>query len=60
MTLRSSLLRELEKQNLSVNRRVQVSCELAKELEYKGEYEMRGKCFARSGPVLASDQKRKD
>src|SRR5687767_394573 len=35
MTLRASLLRELEKPSLSVERRV----ELAKELEYKGEYE---------------------
>src|SRR5215470_18899476 len=39
MTLRASLLRELEKQNLSVDRRAQLSCELAKDLEYKGEYE---------------------
>lgn len=39
MTLRSSLLRELEKPNISVERRVQLSCELAKELEYKGDYE---------------------
>ena len=39
MTLRSSLLRELEKPNISVERRVQVSCEVAKELEYSGEYE---------------------
>ncbi len=39
MTLRASLLRELEKPNLSVERRAQLSCELAKELEYKGEYE---------------------
>lgn len=39
MTLRASLLRELENPNLSVERRAQLSCELAKELEYKGEYE---------------------
>jgi tetratricopeptide (TPR) repeat protein len=35
MPLRASLLRELEKPNISVERRI----ELAKELEYKGEYE---------------------
>ena len=39
MTLRASLLRELEKQSLSVDRRAQLSCELAKDREYKGEYE---------------------
>ena len=39
MTLRSSLLRELEKPNLSVERRVYLSCELAKDHEYRGEYE---------------------
>ena len=39
MTLRASLKRELEKPNLSVERHAQLSCELAKELEEKGEYE---------------------
>ena len=39
MILRASLLRELEKQGLSVERRAHSFCELAKELEYKGEYE---------------------
>ena len=39
MILRASRLRELEKPNLSVERRAQIACELAKEYEYKGEYE---------------------
>ena len=39
MTLRSSLLRELKAPNTSVERRAQISCELAKQLEYRGEYE---------------------
>lgn len=39
MTLRPSLLRELESPNLSADRRAVLRCELAKELEYKGEYE---------------------
>ena len=49
MTLRASLLRELEQSGLSLERRAELSCELAKELEYKGEYEearkaLRGLC----------------
>lgn len=39
MTLPPSLLRELEKTNLSVDRRAELCCEAAKVLEYKGEYE---------------------
>ena len=39
MTLRPSLLRELESPNLSADRRAVLRCELAKEFEYKGEYE---------------------
>jgi tetratricopeptide (TPR) repeat protein len=39
LTLRASLLRELENPNLSVNNRAELCCELAKELEKKGEYE---------------------
>jgi tetratricopeptide (TPR) repeat protein len=39
MTLRASLLRELEKPNLSVDRRAELCCEVTRELEYKGEYE---------------------
>lgn len=39
MTLPPSLLRELEKTNLSVNSRAELCCEAAKVLEYKGEYE---------------------
>ena len=39
MTLRASLLRELEKPNLSVDRRADLCCQLAREREYRGEYE---------------------
>src|ERR1043165_7407417 len=39
MTLRASLLRELEKPNLSVDRRAELCCEATRELEYRGEYE---------------------
>jgi tetratricopeptide (TPR) repeat protein len=39
MTLRASLLRELKSPNLSADRRAVLCCELAKEFEYKGEYE---------------------
>ena len=39
MTLRASLLRELEKPNLSVDRRAELCCEATRELENKGKYE---------------------
>jgi len=39
MTLRASLLRELENPSLSVNSRAELCCEAAKKLEDKGEYE---------------------
>lgn len=39
MTLRASLLRELVNPTLSVDRRAEVCCELAKDFENKGEYE---------------------
>ena len=39
MTLRASLLRELENPNLNVDSRAELCCEVAKTLEYKGEYE---------------------
>jgi tetratricopeptide (TPR) repeat protein len=39
MTLRASLLRELEKPGLSVDRRAELCCESSRELENKGEYE---------------------
>lgn len=39
MTLRSSLLRDLGNQNLSVDSRVELCCEATRELENKGEYE---------------------
>lgn len=39
MTLRASRLRELENPSLSVNKRAELSCEVAREFENKGEYE---------------------
>jgi len=39
MTLRPSLLRELENPNLSVSRRAELCCALARDFEDKGEYE---------------------
>jgi tetratricopeptide (TPR) repeat protein len=39
MTLRASLLRQLENQSLSVDSRAELRCDLAKEFEDKGEYE---------------------
>jgi tetratricopeptide (TPR) repeat protein len=38
MTLRASLLRDLENPNLSVDSRAELCCEIARELETKGEY----------------------
>jgi tetratricopeptide (TPR) repeat protein len=39
MTLRASLLRELNNPNLSVDSRAELCCEIAKDFENKGEYE---------------------
>lgn len=39
MTLRASQLRELENPNLSVDRRAELICDIARELEDRGEYE---------------------
>ena len=39
MTLRASLLRELEKPGVSVDHRAELCCEVTRELEYTGEYE---------------------
>ena len=39
MTLRASLLRDLENLNLSVDQRVELCCEATRDLEYRGEYE---------------------
>ena len=47
MTLRASLRRELESPNLSADRRAILCCELAKQLEYKGEYEEARKALSR-------------
>lgn len=46
MTLRASLLRELEKPNLSVDRRAELCCELARQQEYRGEYEAARKALS--------------
>ena len=47
MTLRTSLLRELENQSLSVDRHAELCCELARECENKGEYEEAQKVLSR-------------
>lgn len=39
MTLRASLLRELENSKLGVDQRAELCCEVARQLESKGEYE---------------------
>src|SRR3977135_2110373 len=39
MILRTSLLRQLENPNLSVDSRAELRCDLAREFEDKGEYE---------------------
>jgi tetratricopeptide (TPR) repeat protein len=39
MTLRTSLLRDLESPSLGMNSRAELCCEIARELENKGEYE---------------------
>jgi hypothetical protein len=39
MTLRASLLRELDNSNLSVDRHAEVCCDLARDFENTGEYE---------------------
>jgi hypothetical protein len=41
MTLLASLLRELDNPKLSVDRRVELCCEIARDFENKGEYEER-------------------
>jgi tetratricopeptide (TPR) repeat protein len=46
MSLRTSRLRQLENPNLSVNRRAELCCELARELENKGEYEQARKTLS--------------
>ena len=47
MTLRASLLRELENPSLSVDSRAERCCEIARELENKGEYEDARKVLTR-------------
>jgi tetratricopeptide (TPR) repeat protein len=47
MTLRASLLRELDNPSLSVDTRAERCCEIARELENKGEYEDARKVLAR-------------
>lgn len=39
MTLRASLLRELDNPNLSVNSRAELCCDIARDFENRGEYE---------------------
>ena len=57
MTLRASLLRELEIQNLSVDRRVELCCDATRELEDRGEYEQARKILSEYWPGLGEAPK---
>ena len=46
MTLRASLLRDLDNPGLSVNSRAEMRCDAAKQFENKGEYEEARKLLA--------------
>jgi len=52
MTLRASLLRQLENSSLSVDRRAELCCELAKDLENKGEYQKAREVFGDLWPLV--------
>jgi tetratricopeptide (TPR) repeat protein len=57
MSLRASLLRTLETQNLSVDRRAELCCETAKELEDKGEYDQACKVLSDYWRRIGEDPK---
>lgn len=57
MTLRASLLRELENPSLSVDRRAELCCEAARELENKGEYEEARKALSDYWPRIGEAPK---
>ena len=57
MSLRTSLLRTLEVQDLGVDRRAELCCETAKELENKGEYDQACKVLSDYWRRLGEDPK---
>lgn len=57
MSLRASLLRELENPSLSVDRRAELCCEATRELENKGEYEEARKVLGDYWPRIGEQPK---
>ena len=57
MSFRASLLRTLATQNLSVDRRAELCCETAKELENKGEYDQACKVLSDYWRRIGEDPK---
>jgi len=57
MTLRASLLRELENTHLSVDRRAELCCDATRELENKGEYEEARKVLSDYWPRIGEAPK---
>jgi tetratricopeptide (TPR) repeat protein len=57
MTLRASLLRELDNPSLSVDRRAELCCEVTRELENKGEYEEARKVLSDYWPRIGEQPK---
>lgn len=57
MTLQASRLRELENPSLSVDRRVDLCCEVTRELENKGEYEEARKLLSDYWPHIGEAPK---
>jgi tetratricopeptide (TPR) repeat protein len=57
MTLRASLLRELENPSLSVDSRAELCCEATRELENKGEYEEARKVLSNYWPRIGEAPK---
>ncbi|HEV7397323.1 MAG TPA: hypothetical protein VGN86_12490 [Pyrinomonadaceae bacterium] len=60
MTLRTSLLRQLDNPDLSVDSRAELRCEIAREFENKGEYEEAraalGELWKRVGAASTGDR----
>jgi tetratricopeptide (TPR) repeat protein len=57
MTLRASLLRDLESRNLSMDIRVELCCEFTRDLENKGEYEEARKILSPYWPRIGEQPK---
>jgi tetratricopeptide (TPR) repeat protein len=57
MALRSSLLRELENSNISVSRRAELCCALARDLEDRGEYDEARQALSDYWPRIGDEPK---